>query len=259
MHWQNLNEYGKRKGNPIRHGRAWFGPFGIEWTVLKDPRFRIGIGLAHYETAISFSLALLLFSIHCHYDNFKWQSWLEEKTKREDQTYGNGRVIELYWHEMGLWAHIWSDPMESRSKDQWWCRTLHLDFVDLIFGQTKYRSKNLEQVRAVVPMPEGGYPATVKINEDTWTRPRWPFAWTRRIRSEVIPDKPIPFPGKGENSWDCGEDALHSLYGTYDTPLKAVMAASESVMRSRLRYGGGWNYQPEPEKQTAVAGATAIC
>lgn len=245
MHWQNLNDKSvDRLGSGIRHGRCWIGSFEICWQFFQRPGFHFSLAIAEHEHALTIGLELFLFSFWISWDHFKVQSWLSDKIKRRDQKYGNGRSIALYWHEWGLWWTLWHDEMESRRDDPWYIQMHNWNFPDFFFGRSKYSSKTIKEEMVIVPMPEGGYPALVKINEDQWKRPRWPFP-KRMIRSEVIPDKPIPFPGKGENSWDCGEDAMYSLYGPYDTPLKAAIAASESVMRDRLKYGGGWSYQPK--------------
>jgi len=254
MHWQNLNEKsGSRLGSGIRHGRCWMGPFEICWRLFQRPGFMLSLGIGEGEHAMSAGVKFIIFSLWISWSNFKVQSWLSMKTKRRSQKYGNGREIKVYWHEWGIWWTLWGDPDESQSKDPWYVKMHHWDIREIIFGRSKYSSRPIKQERVVVPMPEGGYPALVKINEDTWRRPRWPFP-RRMIRSELIPDKPIPFPGKGENSWDCGEDAMHSLYGPYDTSLKAAIAACESVMRDRLRYGAGWNYRPDVNKGGGVDG-----
>ena len=156
----------------------------------------------------------------------------------------NGRTIGVRWFEGTLWIDIWNDPMEYRGKDPWWWH-ISITPVDVIFGRTKHEERTLKTERVVVPMPEGGYPASVRIFESTWRRPRWPWPWKRMVRSEITPDTPIPFPGKGESEWDIGQDATHSMTCPADTPLKAAMALSESVIRSRIRYGAGWNYKPE--------------
>jgi len=84
---------------------------------------------------------------------------------------------------------------------------------------------------------DGCYPATVRFFESTWKRPRWP--WSKKIvRADIYPDTPIPYPGKGENSWDCDEDATHSMMTAEETELGAVVAMVESVLRSRYRHGG---------------------
>lgn len=245
VHWQNLNEKpGNRLGSGVRHGRCWIGPFEICWQLFQAPSFHLGVGIADYDCALSAALCLIVFSLFVNWRNHKVEWWLKEKTKRRGQKYGDGREIKLYWYQWGLWWTLWGDPMESRSKDSWFVRMHHWNFPDILFGSSEYCSRTIREERVIVPMPEAGYPALVKINEDTWKRPRWPFPRVM-IRAELIPDTPIPFPGKGENAWDCGEDAMFSHYGPHDTSLKAVVAAVESVMESRLRHGAGWNYKPE--------------
>lgn len=56
--------------------------------------------------------------------------------------------------------------------------------------------------------------------------------------------KPIPVPGKGENSWDCDDDAIHSSHGPHSTVHQAVAALVASVYRDRTRYGSGPEWQP---------------
>jgi hypothetical protein len=57
------------------------------------------------------------------------------------------------------------------------------------------------------------------------------------VRDGVKLDIPggIPHNGKGENSWDCGDDGLWGCGG--DTVEEAIGHAVSSVLRSRRRYG----------------------
>ena len=72
-----------------------------------------------------------------------------------------------------------------------------------------------------------------------WTFGRcWWNLTERVVRAEITPDTPIPHPGKGENSWDCGEDAIHSLTCQASTTHDAVGEIVKAVLRSRYRYGG---------------------
>jgi hypothetical protein len=155
----------------------------------------------------------------------------------------SGRSIGAIWQCWTLSINLWNDPMEWRSGDPWWWHiTIHP--VDLLLGHNQYEERTMATERVLVPMPEGAYPATVRMFESTWNRKRWP--WPRRlVRAEITPDSPIPFPGKGENAWDCGEDSSHSMTTACETPLDAAMAMARSVMNDRLRYGSGWNYRPE--------------
>jgi hypothetical protein len=69
----------------------------------------------------------------------------------------------------------------------------------------------------------------------------------RRIRAKITPDTPIPFPGKGENSWDCGEDATHSMTCNATNEQEAVAKLVASVLNDRYRHGGK-NWRPAAVK-----------
>ena len=138
-----------------------------------------------------------------------------------------------------------------------WQVRLRVKLRDRLLGPTKYESRDIlheveprQPVRnlqvpggtmvlgipAVVAMPEGNYPAVVRFTEDTWKRPRLP--WNSRLirRAEVTMLVPIPFPGKGENSWDIDDDALYSQSAPGVSVADATAKVAASAMRSRERY-----------------------
>lgn len=134
------------------------------------------------------------------------------------------------------------DPMSSRWKalDGWEFR-LELNPLTLLFGSPKRiaMAPVSEPVRTVVAMPEGNYPATVKLEKWTYARPRWPRWPLRRevvMRGDVDLDVAIPVPGKGENSWDIDDDAIYSSSGPYRTVAAAVASVAESALSKRERY-----------------------
>jgi DNA (cytosine-5)-methyltransferase 1 len=110
------------------------------------------------------------------------------------------------------------DRGEWRAVDPWWIRGVSID---------------LALVPCEVPMPEGKYPAVAKVERCTWKRPRW-FGRTE-IRAWLDIPKGIPHAGKGENSWDCGDDGLFGIGGA--SIDDAIENARRSVLRSRERYG----------------------
>lgn len=267
FHAQNLNEKShNRCGSMLRHGRCWLkllrSEWRFEWSLFRRSAPGLSLDLADCDDdAIGGHLALGFAALYWGFQNRWLRRIMERLTSRDSKpreyeirdgggnlstgSYWstNGRTIGVRWFEGSLWIDLWNDPMESRSVDPgWWHITITP--LDTLLGRTRYKETPIADERVIVPMPEGGYAATVKIFESVWSRPRWPFAWRRMVRSEITPDVPIPFPGKGENSWDCGEDATHSMIGAYETGFDAAMALSRSVMRDRVRYGG-WNYQPE--------------
>jgi len=267
FHSQNLNERShNRTGSMLRHGRCWleFAEVGwhFEWTLFKRSTIGAELSLADYdEDAIGGHIGIGFAAFYWGMKYRPLRRLMERITSRDSApreyeirdgvgnvskgSYWstNGRQIGITWHDDCLWVNLWNDPMESRSADpKWW----HISIcpVDAVFGRSVYSETRLSTERVIVPMPEGGYASTVEIFESTWRRPRWPWMWRRMTRSTITPDTPIPFPGKGENAWDCGEYSTSSLTGPYDTAFKAAMAMSESVMRNRVRYGG-WAYSPE--------------
>ncbi len=267
FHTQNLSERnGRVAGSILRHGRCWFDlihtHWRFEWLLFKAAGIGLTLDLADYdEDAIGGHLALGFCALYWGFAYRPLRRLMERVTSRDKlpRTYEirdgegkvstgsywstNGRTIGIRWFEGYLWIDLWYDPMESRSSDpRWW----HIAIcpVDVLFGRAHYEQRELTKERVIVPMPEGGYAATVEIFESTWKRPRWPGFWRRMVRSTITPDIPIPFPGKGENAWDCGEDSTHSMTGAYETAFEAAMALSKSVMKDRVRHGG-WNYRPE--------------
>ena len=64
------------------------------------------------------------------------------------------------------------------------------------------------------------------------------------LRTEIEPNTSVPIPGKGENSWDLDDDAIHS--GIYPTGIaqEAASSLAKSAMRTRKRYGGP-NWVPD--------------
>lgn len=119
------------------------------------------------------------------------------------------------------------------SRDPWWIRGLSLDLRRLVLGKRVYVAEELALVPCHVPMPEGNYPAVAKVQRVTRGFQRW-FKRTGQEVDLSIP-KGIPYAGKGENSWDCGDDGLFGIGG--DSIDHAIARAQESVNESRRRHG----------------------
>jgi hypothetical protein len=227
FHWQNLNEdnRGNRKGWAYQ-GRAWwnFGAGGrrhicLEWNLwskhchvsfdVNDED--ITLGLAFPPVALWLSLAGV-FNIR------------------------RPREISLKVFSCALWWTIWRDPMggwDSRLP-RWRQGCSHID--DALLGRRRYSCETLSTHEVVIPMPEGPYPATLRMEKATWSRPRW----FREVvfRADIDMKVPIPHEGKGENSWDCGKDALHGLTCPATTVEDAIAEAVRSVLKARRRYDG---------------------
>lgn len=116
--------------------------------------------------------------------------------------------------------------------------------VSRIFGKRAYERVDGEPVAVKIVMPEGVYDATVTSTVETWKRPR---AWwkLRHDGVEIALEHPPMYAGKGENSWDCDDDATYSMTTRKDmSPLEAAAYYREHVLEMRERYG-----KPRPAAQ----------
>lgn len=255
--WQNLTKEDRadKRGLPW-HGRAWFdfaednemAPcFRVEW-LLGETRLGARIAFKPHDddtigAHIGVPLASLFFSMTAKHKRLVYRAvkWLAGGPTDINEKYGS-REIAISFHDGTLYWDLWTDPDGWTNKRPRW-RDGHVNFVDLLFGKTDYVSHVVARDVIVVPMPEGKYTGDCTLTEDVWTRPR---GVARRVRRAHIDMKePIPFPGKGENSWDCGDDALHGLTTEARTFGDAIGAVVRDVMNSRFRHGGR-DWRPGP-------------
>lgn len=156
--------------------------------------------------------------------------------------------------------HSWHRDSPWRER----LRTNHLTWWKL-HGYRR-ACEDIETVDTHVDLPEDRYPVTLTLQREVWqlrVGPYWPtrtrrtprvefyIAGTRRVRWSVKIDAPtgLPVPGKGENSWDCGPDAIYGTgvtleHGPYDSADREWIAAAlaqavAATFRSRARYGSG--------------------
>lgn len=149
------------------------------------------------------------------------------------QTFNEPIEFSVSIHDWTIWFKPWGPSMSHSSRDPWWKRGVSLNLIDALLGRTKCSTVKGNPVEVFVPMPEGKYRAMAVVETRTWTRPRW-FSHSREsVWLEI--DGGIPHAGKGENSWDCGDDGLRGIGG--ETVEKAIGNAVASVLRDRRRYG----------------------
>jgi hypothetical protein len=202
---------------------------GVQWGVGLDFD---GPGGEH---DVSLYLGLVLFTLHLSCSGFLPHLCPDYE----------GRSIEIKWHSRGLWWRFWSPSMSWSSKTPKW-RDGHFDPTDFLLGGTRCTTEQVgEPVEVLVPMPEASYRGVVKIERRVWTRPRWPWPVVERTGATIDMIEGVPFPGKGENSWDCGEDAIFGTGSDEPTPEAAVAAVVKAALNNRRRYGGSLDWRPE--------------
>ncbi len=155
------------------------------------------------------------------------------------------RELSLRFHGGSLWWNLWTDRDGWSSKTPKW-RNGNFNFVDFALGRSKCDHTLIEERNVLVPMPERAYQATAKLEAWVWKRPRW---FAKRLNRVTI-DIPggIPKAGKGENSWDCGDDATFGLTtGECNSIPDGVGKLVTMMLKDRVKYGGwsDWEWKRE--------------
>ena len=142
----------------------------------------------------------------------------------------------------------------SSTDPRWWAFSIRP--VDFLFGQDCRIAEETRREQSIsVLLPEKVYTGELRLYRISHKRPRWPTT-THINRYSIDMDEPIPIPGKGESSWDCGEDAIYSISGVASSADRAIISLLDSVNTSRVRYGGSvWlpeNARPETREWVDV-------
>lgn len=235
---------GGRDGRLIRNGRFFlhFGEFMVlswEWNLWsRSCGTEVQVGMADTYQVMS-HVALPPVSLFFTVESHKLFGWL---FRRLIPDYGK-RCTGVAVHDGSIWFDVWSKWGEWSAKDPWWMQ-FNINPVDVIFGKPAYSERTIKEgIPVEVPMPEKSYPGTVKIFESIWKRPRSPFS-TRIVRTTIEVPEGVPFPGKGENSWDCGEDSYSASTSQETTAYGAVAGLVRDVLSRRER-DGGKNWRPK--------------
>lgn len=241
--WQDLRRNdGRRAEGFCTYGRAWLkwaaNGVGVEWHLFTR-RCAAGVTFSsHADDAIMLALSIpFLFSLYLSLEKAKWVKRLPG-VRYVSGDYNSGeREIRIAVHDNAIWWSLWLNDGGMRSRN-WRDGCFHVD--NFFLGRSVHTKSEPTAYDVLIEMPEGYYPAKVELFTSTWKRTRWP--WSKSVdRAKVEVDGGIPVPGKGENSWDCDDDAIHA--GTYPAIAvwEATAAIRESALRTRQRHGGeGW-------------------
>lgn len=246
-HHQRLDrrpwDTGLEPSGPLwRHGRAWLSQgkstLGWEWSVLQYNPALLRVAVDPERVCLRFSIPFLLFFSISLLP--AWGSWLHRLLSKPE----GGRDLGVSFHGGGMWVDLWCNSMSSTSRGSFWKperRRFSVHPLDIIFGDTQYDSQERQRCSVLVPMPERAYKGQCVMTLRTRTRPRFPW-WpltTALLCSDIdLEGDPIPYPGKGENAWDCAQDALRSFHCPADSPSDGVSQVVKSVLRTRERRGG---------------------
>lgn len=118
-------------------------------------------------------------------------------------------------------------------------------YLDTLLGPTRLTETVITEAgETEMYMRERAYKVKYEVETSTFKRARWPISRERTAIS-FTPDRPIPVPGKGENSWDINDDAIYSTWmpftGSVDDAIKEF---ARSIYRDRKRFGGSEDWIP---------------
>lgn len=232
--FRSCNEDGSKKPGIQSIETAWglgsFGPY-IGLTLTKNDGYsensKLYIGLIFFRAWIGFGKSN-------YHDEKRWGIEM------------NRLAFEFFWgceDKCGNWEN------GTYFRFPWFKAT------DFIFGKQVHlvqRPRDCDIHKGFIEMPEGKYPALFSFETRIWFRPRSPF---RKIRYDTDVDIPIGIPesGKGENSWDCGENALYGTGISGKTKAeghnidRAAAHVRECSLRNRAKRGDPacWPMTPE--------------
>lgn len=190
------------------------------------PRINCGLTFSQYDDRVTLMIAPILFALFI------------------SVTFPRRLVRAMEDHEIGFKFHggcLWISPfqhtMHFSGKMPWWERGFCFHIVDWLIGEPKHSSKNLEERQMVINMPERPYIANVRMHLDSWKR-RWYWPIDRIKRATIDVPEGIPIPGKGENSWDCGDDKRFGSTLPAEDPKDAVRKFISSIKQTREDRGG---------------------
>lgn len=230
-------------------GRHWQGDpardrsdvvFGAELLLLPHHGhgvgWRVKWGTNASETTPDFALHLgRLGSVWVQTAGLVPWRWLE-RTKPDGKVDYDSRVFGVVVDGEHFEVQVWDTKMMWSRAQPWW-QHVYVRWDRLLFGKSDTKARLVQRGSAIVHMPEASYPATNEITEYTerWQRFRRPRTW---MTTTISVEGGIPIPGKGENSWDCGDDAIYSSSSPGDNLRDAIEGYRTSVLRTRARYGG---------------------
>lgn len=266
--WQELsvanqsfrNKLRGKLGHGWRNGRAWLSVYrgdpesngrklttiGVQWLLLKRQHSigaSLDVGGGDSDRDVTIAVRVPGAGVYLSAEDVLPRRW---EFRNPGQKYPSARELSATWHNQALWISLWRDPDESwgHGGPSFWKdargsrRHIVIHPLDLLFGRMHCETVQIADVPASVRLPEAEYPVQVVIERRTWTRPRWPWRAKTCISATVKSETGLPIPGKGENSYDCEDDAYYSI-GTHATTIEdAVDAAAASVLETRRRYGG---------------------
>lgn len=219
--------------------RWWWRLGKAHWTFEWEWGWRLGWFLQrdceNWTLGVGFVFAMLYVSLE--------HPWVMKFAR----AYDSEREIGFRIHDGAIWWMLWSSQMSwSCTTPRWRNGCFHVD--DFLLGKQRYSSQVLNSELVDIPLPERAYRATAIQTIATWKRPRWFARMLNRIEFKMLEGEQIPIPGKGENSYDCDEDATYSISFPGNDIEEGIGHVVADILTTRRRRAGR-NWRPEKHEQ----------
>ena len=259
------DQYGQKYDKSLIHKRAYYhfdndDQMRAEW-VIGSKTFNLGITVSRAyvsDDTMTFVFAIPPFALYTGFTS----KWLEskrwwKKLVREDENdirtmktvtapgimtyhkHAEERAFGFRIFDWTIWGEFYANAHDSKSTDPKWMRW-NFDVLVYLFGDYDCNYETLEERDVKIPMPEKEYDAHVKMEKLIRQRKKWrwkiPPFYQEIIRADIDMVEPIPHPGKGTCSYNCGEDAIQSLSCPVKSVDEAICEMIKSVTLCRLRY-----------------------
>lgn len=215
----------------------WKAAFRLEVSSRGSPGAYFSIDGEDREVTFHVSIYVLSVWFSVRGDMFPrhWFPKQANQFSKEGFYYSGERELGISFHDGNIWINPWIDPTEWSEGN----KNIVIHVWDNLAGKVRYATRDLSTSHATISFPEGTYELEIRMFESTWSRPRW-FTY-RNVRADikVLSDNGIPIPGKGENSWDCGDSCTSSLTTPAETVGEAIGSLYDSVVQTRSRHGSG--------------------
>lgn len=237
----------------LHWGRQLAWGFGIEFSRRWRYGLNLTAGYGGQENFVEATVAIpFLFFFHIAFDTpWRWKKLrpFDGKYSESEATFGlrtvGGTLYLLVGHDsMGTYygTHGRGGPIGRWLRDIKRNKQVTLFRGDWILGKPRH---TLEVLQEAIPI-------TVNVGQWDGDSYRGTAKHTRRTRKrrfttkvsdgyEIDMEEGIPFPGKGENSWDMGDDAYFGFGGA---TIEAAVADIIADTLDRRNRHGGKNWRP---------------
>lgn len=146
---------------------------------------------------------------------------------------------------------LWSNPDHWVQGTPAW-RDGGCELADCFLGQRSVEYEVLDHKTVWIPMVERAYQAIAVVKDHRTKWPLWPWAKVVRIVNiDMCDGEPIPIPGKGENSYDQGDDAMWGMSVAAPSIEAAIGKVVTSILETR-RQRGWLEWEPPKPVETSV-------